>query len=216
MYKIISAGKIVALCDAPRYVTRNPDTGALVEATAEDAIGVSVAGTLYNLNGGSGIPDAPEAVVSEVEGGEMVFIAMTQADAVNATAGITFVAMAEAGAIDDVTAGEHTDLFSPWAYPVKYTTGNIRSFGGALYRCVQEHTSQADWTPDVSPSLWTAISDPTEEWLEWRQPIGAHDAYSAGDKVSHNGKHWISDLDANVWEPGQYGWTEAPAEAQEE
>lgn len=75
MYKIISAGKIVALCDAPRYVTRNPDTGALVETTAEDAIGVSVAGTLYNLNGGSGIPDAPEAVVSEVEGGEMVFIA---------------------------------------------------------------------------------------------------------------------------------------------
>ena len=65
MYKIISAGKIVALCDAPRYVTRNPDTGALVETTAEDAIGVSVAGTLYNLNGGSGIPDAPAAVVSE-------------------------------------------------------------------------------------------------------------------------------------------------------
>lgn len=216
MYKIISAGKIVALCDTPRYVTRNPDTGALVEATVEDAIGVSVAGTLYNLNGGSGIPDAPEAVVSEVEGGEMVFIAMAQADAVNATAGITFVTMAETGAIDDVTAGEHADLFAPWGYPVKYTTGNIRSFGGALYRCVQEHTSQEDWTPDASPSLWTAISDPTEEWPQWRQPIGAHDAYSAGDKVSHNDKHWTSDLDANVWEPGQYGWTEAPAEAQEE
>ena len=51
---------------------------------------------------------------------------------------------------------------------------------------------------------------------EWSQPLGAHDAYSKGAKVSHNGKHWISDLDANVWEPGQYGWTEAPAEAQEE
>ena len=113
MYKIISAGKIVALCDTPRYVTRNPDTGALVEATAEDAIGVSVAGTLYNLNGGSGIPDAPEAVVSEVEGGEMVFIAISQADAVSTTSGIAFVAMAEAGTIDGVTAGEHADLFSP-------------------------------------------------------------------------------------------------------
>lgn len=211
MYKIISAGKIVALCDAPRYVTRNPDTGALVETTAEDAIGVSVAGTLYNLNGGSGIPDAPEAVVSEVEGGEMVFIAISQADAVSTTSGIAFVAMAEAGTIDGVTAGEHADLFSPWAYPVNYTVGQIRRYtDGKLYKCLQAHTSQADWTPDTAVSLWVSISDPAEEWPEWSQPLGAHDAYSKGAKVSHNGKHWISDLDANVWEPGQYGWTEAP------
>lgn len=216
MFKIVSAGKIVALCDTPRYITRNPDTGALVEATAEDAIGVSVAGTLYNLNGGSEIPDAPEAVVSEVEGGEMVFIAMEQTNAVNLTTGITFVSMAEAGSIDDVTAGEHADLFSPWACPVSYEAGNIRSYGGALYRCVQAHTSQEDWTPDTAASLWTMIADPSEEWPQWRQPIGAHDAYSAGDKVSHSEKHWTSDLDGNVWEPGQYGWTEAPAEAQEE
>ena len=217
MYKIISAGKIVALCDATRYVTRNPDTGVLVETTAEDAIGVSVAGTLYNLNGGSGIPDAPEAVVSEVEGGEMVFIAISQADAVSTTSGIAFVAMAEAGTIDGVTAGEHADLFSPWAYPVNYTVGQIRRYtDGKLYKCLQAHTSQADWTPDTAVSLWVSISDPAEEWPEWSQPLGAHDAYSKGAKVSHNGKHWISDLDANVWEPGQYGWTEAPAEAQEE
>lgn len=213
MYKIISAGKIVALCDAPRYVTRNPDTGALVEATAEEAIGVSVTGTLYNLNGGSGIPDAPEAVVSEVEGGEMVFIAISQADAVSTTSGIAFVAMAEAGTIDGVTAGEHADLFSPWAYPVNYTVGQIRRYtDGKLYKCLQAHTSQADWTPDTAVSLWVSISDPAEEWPEWSQPLGAHDAYSKGAKVSHNWKHWISDLDANVWEPGQYGWTEAPAE----
>ena len=59
-------------------------------------------------------------------------------------------------------------------------------------------------------SLWVSISDPAEEWPEWSQPLGEHDAYSKGAKVSHNGKHWISDLDANVWEPGQYGWTEGP------
>lgn len=208
MFKIVSAGKIVALCDNPRYIARNQDTGTLVEATAENAIGVSVAGTLYNLNGGSEIPDVPEAVVSEVEGGEMVFIAMTQADAVSTTTGITFVVMAESGAIDDTTAMEHTDLFSPWAYPVDYKTGNIRQYSGSLYRCVQDHTSQADWTPDVSASLWTKIADPAEEWPAWSQPLGAHDAYGAGAKVSHNGKHWTSDLDANVWEPGVYGWTE--------
>ena len=49
------------------------------------------------------------------------------------------------------------------------------------------------------------------------RPLGAHDAYSKGAKVSHNGKKWTSDSDGNVWEPGVYGWTEyvEPAAASE-
>ena len=35
---------------------------------------------------------------------------------------------------------------------------------------------------------------------------GAHDAYNIGDKVTHNGKTWVSDVDNNVWEQGVYGW----------
>lgn len=123
-------------------------------------------------------------------------------------ASIAFVVMAEAGQIDDVTATENADQFSAWAYPVAYTAGNIRRFDGELFRCVQGHTSQADWTPLAAASLWTKIGDPTVEWPEWSQPLAAHDAYSAGDKVAHNGKHWTSDLDGNVWEPGVYGWSE--------
>ena len=53
-----------------------------------------------------------------------------------------------------------------------------------------------------------AYTDPAEEWPEWSQPVGAHDAYSKDAKVSHNGKHWTSTVDSNVWEPGVYGWTE--------
>ena len=71
------------------------------------------------------------------------------------------------------------------------------------------HTSQTGWEPPTAASLWSITSDPAEEWPEWSQPLGAHDAYAAGAKVSHNGKHWTSDLDGNVWEPGVYGWTEA-------
>ena len=76
--------------------------------------------------------------------------------------------------------------------------------------CIRDraHTSQADWTPDKTASLWTPVSDPAEEWPEWSQPVGAHDAYSKDAKVSHNGKHWTSTVDSNVWEPGVYGWTE--------
>lgn len=124
-------------------------------------------------------------------------------------AAITFVTLCETGTIDTVTASEHTELFSSWAYPVDYKTGNIRAHGGKLYRCLQNHTSQENWTPDTAPSLWVGISDPAEEWPAWSQPVGSTDAYAKGAQVSHNGKHWTSDVDANVWEPGVYGWTEA-------
>lgn len=75
-------------------------------------------------------------------------------------------------------------------------------------RQLEAHTSQAEWTPDAAASLWVSVSDPAETWPDWSQPVGAHDTYAIGDKVSHNGKHWTSTADANVWEPGVYGWNE--------
>lgn len=73
MYAILSGGALLALCDKPRYVRLNPDSGAYVEATPEEAIAVSINGDLYNINGGSAIPDAPEAVVREDDVAEYVF-----------------------------------------------------------------------------------------------------------------------------------------------
>ena len=108
-----------------------------------------------------------------------------------------------------ITAAEHAGLFAEWAFPVAYTVGQIRRYQGTLYKCVQAHTSQADWTPPAASSLWSKTNDPAEEWPEWSQPVGAHDAYSKGAKVSHNSKHWVSTADANVWEPGVYGWEES-------
>ena len=128
-----------------------------------------------------------------------------------AAASIAFVVLAEGGQIDDVTSTENVEQFAPWAYPIAYKKGNIRRYGSDLYRCNQDHTSQADWTPAAAASLWSKIGDPTEDWPEWSQPVGAHDAYNAGAKVSHNGKHWTSDVASNVWEPGVYGWTEVTA-----
>ena len=125
-----------------------------------------------------------------------------------AISAIAFVTMAEKGDIDGVTAGEHPEMFAEWAPGVAYIPGNIRRYGGLLYRCVQAHTSQEDWTPDAAVSLWAKIADPAEEWPEWSQPVGAHDAYAAGDKVSHGGKRWTSSVDGNVWKPGVYGWDE--------
>lgn len=73
MYAILSGGALVALCDKPRYVRLNPDSGAYVEAAPEEAIAISVNGDLYNINGGSAIPDAPEAIVREDDMAEYIF-----------------------------------------------------------------------------------------------------------------------------------------------
>lgn len=127
---------------------------------------------------------------------------------VQSASAVAFVALCEVGTLDTVTASEHADLFAPWAYPVAYTVGQLRRHNGKLYKCVQAHTSQADRSPDKAASLWSVAADPAEEWPAWSQPVGAHDAYRKDARVSHNGKHWTSNVDNNVWEPGVYGWTE--------
>jgi len=127
----------------------------------------------------------------------------------NDAAAIAFVVMAESGQIDDVTAAEQSALFAEWAPNIAYAVGNLRLYNGVLYRCVQAHTSQTGWEPSVAVSLWAVTSDPAEEWPVWSQPLGSHDAYAQGAKVTHNDQHWVSTVDGNVWEPGVYGWDAA-------
>ena len=132
---------------------------------------------------------------------------------------IAFVAMAESGTIDSVTAGEHPELFAEWAYPVAFKPGQLRRdpLDGCLYQVNdgKGHTSQEGWPPSLTPDLWHKASDPAEEWPEWSQPIGAQDTYDEGDKTTHNEKRWISDYNDNVWEPGVFGWTEYVEETTE-
>ena len=101
---------------------------------------------------------------------------------------------------------QFVDLFPLWVIEHEYSVNDRIKYHDILYKCVQAHTSQDSWTPDITPALWTRVT--IEEWPEWVQPIGAQDAYMQGDKVAHNNKHWISTADNNVWEPGVYGWEE--------
>ena len=111
--------------------------------------------------------------------------------------------------LSDTDALEAVELFAEWATDTEYAVDERIRYNGTLYKCLTAHTSQATWTPDVSPSLWVRVDDPSIEWPEWIQPVGSTDAYPMGAKVSHNDKHWVSDVDNNVWEPSVYGWTEA-------
>ena len=95
-------------------------------------------------------------------------------------------------------------MFPTWMTETSYAIGDRIRYGEKLYKCVQAHTSQADWTPDATPALWVEVS--VEEFPEWKQPTGAHDAYNIGDKVSYNGQHYICTINGNVYAPDVYGW----------
>ncbi len=111
-------------------------------------------------------------------------------------------------ALSDEDALQAVSLFPAWAADKDYAVEDRVKYGGTLYKCLTAHTAQASWTPDVSPSLWAKVLIPDPGVIpEWEQP-GSTNPYMAGDKVTHNGKTWVSDIDNNVWEPGVYGWTE--------
>ena len=95
---------------------------------------------------------------------------------------------AAASTMTDENALTAVELFPAWTVGKAYAVGDRVRFNSTLYKCIQAHTAQADWTPDATPALWVAVS--LDEYPEWVQPTGAHDAYNTGDKVSYNGKHF--------------------------
>ena len=200
--------------EAPDYVfegwgfdpTKTDDSRFLKPEAPDGWLYDDATGTFYPEDGVPASKQTPEAKIAALEAENKLL--MEQVSAQSAVASISFVTLCEVGTLDMVTASEHAELFAEWAYPIAYTVGQLRCYNGTLYKCVQAHTSQADWAPDTAASLWSVAADPAEEWPAWSQPVGAHDAYAKGDKVSHKGKHWTSSVDSNVWEPGVYGWTE--------
>ena len=110
--------------------------------------------------------------------------------------------------VDDNTALRMVEFYPAWETGIDYTAGFKVQRGGTLYRCLTAHASQADWTPEAAPSLWAKVLIPDPDVIpEWEQPDSTN-PYMAGDKVQHNGKTWVSDVDNNVWTPGVFGWTE--------
>lgn len=115
---------------------------------------------------------------------------------------------------DESTMMEIADVYPKWSGKSKsYKAGNILAYGvnadgeTQLYTVLLDHTSQADWTPDTATSLYKPVGFTAEGVNIWTQPLGATDAYNAGDVVEHKGQQWVSDVNGNVWEPGVYGWT---------
>jgi len=115
---------------------------------------------------------------------------------------------AAAAALTDEQALKAAALYPAWSAQDTYDAGERVRFDGTLYKCLQPHAAQPDWTPTAAPSLWAKVlvSD-TGAPLPWEQPESTN-PYMKGDKVTHGGKTWVSAIDNNVWEPGVYGWEE--------
>ena len=115
-----------------------------------------------------------------------------------------------ATSLTDTEALEAVALFPAWAVGVAYAKDERVQYDGKLYKVVQAHTSQADWTPPTVPALFTEVAKPGEIPV-WKQPTGAQDAYNKGDKVWYpdvNTTVYESVIDSNVWSPNDYpqGW----------
>lgn len=115
--------------------------------------------------------------------------------------------------LPDDKAMEVADLYPEWITKKTYVADEIVKYGvnsdgeTQLYKCIQAHTSQDDWTPDVATSLFRSVGFTDGGVAIWTQPLGSSDAYMKDDVVSFENQLWISTVDNNVWQPGVYGWT---------
>lgn len=97
-----------------------------------------------------------------------------------------------------------------------YQIGDKVTYQGKTWECT---AANCVWAPGVYG--WKEVGEsggggseepepPTEEYPDWVQPTGQHDAYRIGDKVTFKGKHYESIIDYNTWSPEAYpqGWKE--------
>ena len=110
--------------------------------------------------------------------------------------------------LSDADAYGVPELFPEWKADTQYKKDDRIRYNGILYKVLQDHTSQADWTPDITPSLYVEVAEPHTIPV-WKQPTGSTDAYMTGDKVHYpaeNDPVYVSIVDNNVWSPDTYGW----------
>ena len=104
-------------------------------------------------------------------------------------------------------ADANPQFYNPWesGEPVQIGERRRDPNNGLVYE-VYALAGDNLYPPHQVLNIWRRVWD--EEWSEWVQPLGAHDAYEQGAKVQHKNAKWTSDIPANVYEPGVYGWTE--------
>ena len=117
-------------------------------------------------------------------------------------------------------AMEIATVYPKYEVGKSYTIGEYINYGEngvgdpQLYKVVQNHTSQEDWKPSETPSLYEPIGLNESGYPVWSKPTGSHDAYNKDDIVDYNGTLYKSLFDGNVYSPEEYpsGWEEVANE----
>ena len=137
---------------------------------------------------------------------------LTEPDYVQVIQAVKKYLSSETEDLSDEDALSIAALYDTWASQIgkAVAAGKRLWYDGKLYKTLQPHTVQEDWTPDNTPALFAEVS--IVEWPEFVQPTGAQDAYNTGDKMTFNGEHYVSLIDGNVWSPADYpaGWEKQP------
>ena len=125
-----------------------------------------------------------------------------------------------AASLGDEQALEVATVYPKYKVGKSYAVGDYFTYGEnnvgdpQLYKVIQPHTSQADWIPDATPSLYKAVGKTAAGYDEWSRPAGAHDAYNKGDIVDYKGTLYISLVDGNAYSPEEVSTNWAVYEGQ--
>lgn len=210
MYQIIKDGLELSIVASPVWIKKH-NNGCFVPCDKKAAQGIVVSNRVYHIRNTPEIEGAETVVINEVDdsiyAGSVVALVCNPADLKNAEQFRRALQMF-AASLDDDKAMEIATIYDPWVVGKAYKVGEFITYGvnsvgdPQLYKITQAHTSQADWTPDVSSSLFSAIGLDDSGHPVWSQPTGAHDAYNTGDIVNYNGTLYQSLIYGNTTVPG--------------
>lgn len=104
----------------------------------------------------------------------------------------------------------YTSVYPAWKVGIAVKIGEFYQYKEELYKVVQAHTTQLDWTPDIVPALFVKVAAAGTIPV-FVHPTGAHDVYMKGDKVHFptiSDPVYESLIDNNSWSPTEYpaGW----------
>ena len=96
------------------------------------------------------------------------------------------------GTMADADAAKNPMLFLPWEVDAVYEVGDRRRYDSKVYKCLQAHTSQADWALPVVPALWVVINTSSSGTID--EPIPA----SRGMEYEY-GKYYLDPEDSKTY-----------------
>ena len=93
--------------------------------------------------------------------------------------------------LNDRLALKYSAMYPVWTTGIAVEVGQRYQYNGRLYKVGQAHTTQADWTPDITPALWTVIDVEHTGTLEDPIPAVASMEYIKGKYYIENGTIYL-------------------------